>query len=421
MAFVKKINTAPQLYKNQKGVRPFANQQYCLSTGNPSLDSLIGGGLPIGSIVLLLEDSFSHYHAHFVKNYLGEGVVNEHKCFIVDADSSYREREYWLKFFPGVVKLKSGSSSSGSSTAIQSDDGSASPNSDLKQEEEQKQSNSTQNPQLIVAWRYNTLLENKQHEGSISQQISYKFDNSREMGNTYSNSMSSQLKKDEMTVFMKYDTQNTNYIDLWEQVCEQVQNHLESENDDRIFRFLIPDFHLFLKNSASLSDDKSAVLKEQKDMIRFLRNLKSLIRATNGVLMIQVDEDLLSKFVYNNLFFEADLVVKLTSFQDHQEMIIGEYDGTLRFLKQPKLHGLICAPLAEFDVYALKLKGKQGIVVEKIHLEPEEDRSGQDENLQQRGKKVQTKGNSSSSSCGHSHGSTASVQCNPTKSHQLDF
>ncbi len=56
-------------------------------------------------------------------------------------------------------------------------------------------------------------------------------------------------------------------------------------------------------------------------------------------------------------------------------MKIGDYDGTLRILKQPKLHGLINY-LAEFDVYALRLKGKSSIIVEKIHLEPEEDRSG---------------------------------------------
>lgn len=80
----------------------------------------------------------------------------------------------------------------------------------------------------------------------------------------------------------------------------------------------MPDFHLFLKHaSQSLSQDKSALLKEEKDMIRFLRNLKSLMRATNGVLMIQVDEELLSKHLFNNLFYLSDLVYKLTSFKDH--------------------------------------------------------------------------------------------------------
>ena len=67
-------------------MKPYSNQQYCVSSGNPSLDALIGGGFPIGSIVLLLEDSFSHYYSHFIKTYLAEGIVNEHKVLIVDAD-----------------------------------------------------------------------------------------------------------------------------------------------------------------------------------------------------------------------------------------------------------------------------------------------------------------------------------------------
>jgi hypothetical protein len=56
-------------------------------------------------------------------------------------------------------------------------------------------------------------------------------------------------------------------------------------------------------------------------------------------------------------------------------MKIGEYDGTIKLLKQPKLHGLI-SQMSDFDIYAIRMKGKTGMVVEKIHLEPEEDRAG---------------------------------------------
>ena len=41
-------------------------------------------------------------------------------------------------------------------------------------------------------------------------------------------------------------------------------------------------------------------------------------------------------------------------------MKIGDYDGTFRLLKQYNLHSL-CGFLSDFDVYALKLKGKSGI------------------------------------------------------------
>lgn len=61
-------------------------------------------------------------------------------------------------------------------------------------------------------------------------------------------------------------------------------------------------------------------------------------------------------------------------------MKIGEYDGTFRLLKQPQLHGMLMY-MPNTDIYALRLKSKQTIVLEKIHLEPEDDRTAQDENL----------------------------------------
>ena len=55
-------------------------------------------------------------------------------------------------------------------------------------------------------------------------------------------------------------------------------------------------------------------------------------------------------------------------------MKIGEYDGTFKLLKQCRLHSL-CGSMSEFDIYALKLKQKSGSVLERIHLEPEDDRT----------------------------------------------
>jgi hypothetical protein len=88
-------------------------------------------------------------------------------------------------------------------------------------------------------------------------------------------------------------------------------------------------------------------------------------------------------------------------------MKIGDYDGTLRLAKLPRINGFLNSPLPQSDVYALKLKSKSGIAIEQIHLDPEEDRAQQDENLMQKGRSHQK--------------SVAAVACNPTKQHQVDF
>lgn len=120
-------------------------------------------------------------------------------------------------------------------------------------------------------------------------------------------------------------------------------------------------------------------------MVRFLRNYKALVRASNAIGIISVDQDLLPPKIANMLDFLGDTVVKLTSFKEHSELKIGDYDGTIKLQKQVRLHGLL-SHMSPFDIYALKLtKNKSGINIEQIHLEPEEDRTNQDENLEQKG------------------------------------
>ena len=104
-------------------------------------------------------------------------------------------------------------------------------------------------------------------------------------------------------------------------------------------------------------------------MVRFLRALKSLIRSLNGVCLIVVDEKLTSSCAH--LQYLADTVLRVTSCK------VADYDGTLTIVKQSRLHGLI-GSMTDTDVYAIR-KVKTGIIVERIHLEPEEERA--DENL----------------------------------------
>ena len=148
---------------------------------------------------------------------------------------------------------------------------------------------------------------------------------------------------------------------------------MDKEDDDRIFRILLPNFDQFMPAQPTRQDISA--------MVRFLRNLKALVRATNAVCLISVEESLLNQNLTANLSYLADQILQVTSFKDHAEMKIGEYDGTLKLLKQVKLHGFLCAPLPDTDIYALKVSSKLGLTIEKIHLDPEEDRAGQDENL----------------------------------------
>lgn len=47
---------------------------------------LSGGGLPIGSILLIEEDKFVRYSDYLTKYFLAEGVVHKHAIFVGSLD-----------------------------------------------------------------------------------------------------------------------------------------------------------------------------------------------------------------------------------------------------------------------------------------------------------------------------------------------
>ncbi|KAG5839902.1 hypothetical protein ANANG_G00210050 [Anguilla anguilla] len=68
------------------GTRPSVqNGQLIVSTGVTSLDYVIGGGLAVGTLLLIEEDKYDSYSRMLVKYFLAEGVVCGHSLFIGSA------------------------------------------------------------------------------------------------------------------------------------------------------------------------------------------------------------------------------------------------------------------------------------------------------------------------------------------------
>ncbi|XP_071974683.1 elongator complex protein 4 isoform X5 [Engystomops pustulosus] len=72
-----------------RGARPSVhNGQLLVSTGVPSLDHILGGGLAVGTLLLIEEDTYSTYSNLLLKYFLAEGVVNRHEVFIASASDN---------------------------------------------------------------------------------------------------------------------------------------------------------------------------------------------------------------------------------------------------------------------------------------------------------------------------------------------
>lgn len=85
MSFKKR--NADQQPKLPPGSRLSAyNGQLLVSTGVPSLDDILGGGLPVGTVLLIKEDRATSYAALLLKYFLAQGIASGHHCALASKD-----------------------------------------------------------------------------------------------------------------------------------------------------------------------------------------------------------------------------------------------------------------------------------------------------------------------------------------------
>lgn len=82
------------------------NAQLLTSTGNPSLDHVIGGGQQVGTIFMVEEDALQTYSNVLLKYYLAEGIIQQHSILFASLEDNSRERIVSLQPFILLFKFK---------------------------------------------------------------------------------------------------------------------------------------------------------------------------------------------------------------------------------------------------------------------------------------------------------------------------
>ncbi|XP_063708248.1 elongator complex protein 4 [Culicoides brevitarsis] len=325
------------------GTKPsLHNGQLLTSTGNPSLDYILGGGQQLNTLLLIEEDKSGCYASTLTKYYLAEGVLQKHSLFVAALDD---DPQAIIEKLPAPVVDAENASKPPMST---------NPDDDMR-----------------IAWRYNNLPKVDSVEESKKSNFEHFFDLSKTLEEEI-------VRQVEITTWNGTKSAPSSYIknpqmqDCLRKLHETAQKY-PLEKSSKLLRVVIQSFASPYWYTSSFVPD----------LIKFLYTLKSILRHTTATCLITIPSHLL-KHVDSDLVTKirssVDYAIELESFAGSEREtnpIFKDYHGLLN-IKRIQAVNSPAAYQPKIKDLAFKLRRKK-FVIEKLHLPPELQESAERE------------------------------------------
>uniref|UniRef100_A0A224YWQ2 Elongator complex protein 4 n=1 Tax=Rhipicephalus zambeziensis TaxID=60191 RepID=A0A224YWQ2_9ACAR len=308
-----------------------------LSCGVSALDYILGGGLPLGGILLVEEDAFGTYCGQLLKYYVAEGIEQQHHIYFASGDF---EPTKFLRELPRTLQVATGSTTQHAPASVASD-------GDLK-----------------IAFRYERMA--KQDSLLDYEELDHVFDFSDRIE-------SAKLASACVVTF-----------DPCERWREATNGHVGATLD--------PNYESVLAGVSRLVDEARADENQSHFAVRialqglcsptwgsvagfssFLHTLKAVIRGEPVSVFVTVPAVITRAHpsVLRRCRRLADIVLKIQAFDDHERganPLYKNYHGLLQIVKLCRLSSLgIRMPECDFLFHQRSKK----FVVERLHLPPE--------------------------------------------------
>ncbi|KAL1459404.1 hypothetical protein WDU94_011389 [Cyamophila willieti] len=291
------------------------------STGIITLDPIIGGGIPIGSIVLLEEDEGSTYSKLMMKCFLSVGLSCGHPLFI--ASQKQAPQSLAKELMPSLEETNM-------------------PEHKLVPKDSQDE--------LKIAWRY---------------QNSPKFDSTKSSPSSFSQLFDlSQIVSEETLgkASIKYfpesvDKDQFTYDELFSVIQTLI---LERHHVDH------PKLKTVLKiGLLGLGSDLW-----QGDLVQFMYKLSNLIKSSYACVLITLSTSCLEPSTVSRCQHLADIALRLDTLSPgDRDHYLNEYHGLFYITKQTSMNSL-GVHIPDSNDWGFKLKRRR-FIIEKLHLPPE--------------------------------------------------
>ncbi|XP_035387927.1 elongator complex protein 4 [Electrophorus electricus] len=335
------------------GTRPSVqNGQLIVSTGVTSLDYVIGGGLAVGTLLLIEEDQSDSYSQMLLRYFLAEGVVCGHELFLASAQD---HPENIMQMLPSPILDDNVSTDQGDRppTPLHLHDPDA----------------------MKIAWRYQNLPKFQTTFGSSLFGHCYDLSKPMEQQVRQAAKCHTFYLPEEKTAAKESSHLTGPYAGLLQCIQALIQKEGFDGSSSQCTVRNVLRVCLHSLGSALWGDDLccSESPTHYHALTTFLYALRALLRSSLSVAMVTVPSHLIQKRVIMERITKlSDTTLTLESFQGSEKEtnpLYKDYHGLLHIRQVPHLNCLLCA-IPDTKDLAFKLKRKQ-FTIEKLHLPPD--------------------------------------------------
>lgn len=315
------------------------NTQLLISSGIPSLDDIIGGGLAVGTVTLIEEDAAATYSKLILQYFLAEGVVSGHSAFV------------------GSQEFNSSSLTSTLPAVIETDD----TNVPISTTDDEK---------LTIAWRYQNIPTT---QPKSVKKFGHFYDLTKTMDASYMEKADIKTwTYSEKSTTLSYAFVNPAYHDLLESIKNTIDEGgfgLKAGSHRSILRVALQGLGspLWLPNEFKVS-----VSSQSRDLDMFIFCLRALIRNAFATVLVTIPSKIIDERSVNRCIHSADTVIRLQAFAGTElenNKALADYKGFFHITKLSAINSLSAKDLGPVD-FAFKLRRKK-FAIEQLHLPPE--------------------------------------------------
>ncbi|EEZ99433.2 elongator complex protein 4 [Tribolium castaneum] len=315
------------------------NAQLLTSSGIHSLDSILGGGLPVGTVSIIEEDIYGSHAKIMLDYFLAEGIVSKHSTLVASFDTNPYDI---IKNLPAVI---------------------------TNDPEECPIRSETSSEKMKIAFRYQNLPTAEKESYSIG----HNFDLSKSMSlEDIENSdicyWNGQRKETGNSMFA-----NPAYNELLKAVKEKIKEGKFFLKDNPPNRTILRIGIHSLGSPMWLPHKNSFhLMNESRDLDMFIFCLRALVRSAFAVAVITIPTHLYHENSLDRCIHSSDIAMRLQTFSGTElenNFSLSDYHGFFHLTKLAAINSFASKHPGSVE-YVFKLRRKK-FHIEKLHLPPD--------------------------------------------------